>query len=153
MYTPLTETVLLFLDTACFNLPVLLIPPSFRGGLRIHSKLRMFLYQDCHGTQFLTIQNPSTASRKFRFFRRAAPFLVDHRRVGELYLGREARPDHDSKGCCRPPTSTLPILGQFEAARSQFCQLSIVLSDFSIGRDQYLVQSRVYGSRNSVYST
>ena len=45
-----------------------LIPPRIRGGLRTHSKFRIFLYQDCHGTQFLTIRNPSTASRKFWFF-------------------------------------------------------------------------------------
>ena len=74
------------------------------------------------------------------FFRRAAAFLVDHGRAGEPYIGHQARPDHDSKVCCRPLASTLPILGQFEAARRRFCQLLCDLCDFSIiGRDQQYV--------------
>ena len=71
------------------------------------------------------------------FFRRAAAFLADHGRAGDLYLGHQGRPDHDSKGCCRPLTSRLLILGHFEAARSQFCQLLIVLSAPNYARDQY----------------
>ena len=31
------------------------------------------------------------------FFCRVAAFLVDHGRAGELFLGHQARPDHDSK--------------------------------------------------------
>ena len=70
------------------------------------------------------------------FFLRAAAFLADHGRAAKLYLGRQGRPDHDSKGCCRPLTSRLLILGHFEAARSQFCQLLIVLTAPNYARDQ-----------------
>ena len=42
----------------------------------------------------------------------AAAVLADHGRAGELYLENQGRPVHDSKGCCRPLSSTLPILGQ-----------------------------------------
>ena len=49
--------------------------------------------------------------------------LRNHDCAAKLYLGRQGRPAHDSKSPCRPLASRLPILGQFEGARSQFCQL------------------------------
>ena len=110
-----------------------LIPPSFRGGLRIYSKLPVFLYRVCHGTQFSTIQNQDTSSRKFRFVSPSSGPLVDHGRAGELYLGHQPSPDHGPKECCRPLTSALPILGQFGAALSQFRQLLIVLPTLVLG--------------------
>ena len=63
--------------------------------------------------------------------------LRNHDCAAELYLGHQGRPDHDSKGCCRPLTSRLLILGHIEAVRRQCYQLLKVLTaPNNSGRDQ-----------------